>query len=73
MGHIGRVGAGGRRVRIGWLPHPPRHVSAYGPRIFGLTNDANLKLISCIGDFDPANASYDKRIVVYTCLNPSSR
>ncbi len=35
-------------------------------QIFGGTSDTNLNLISCIGDFDPSSASYDKRIVVYT-------
>ncbi len=35
-------------------------------QIFGGTSDTNLNLISCIGDFDPGSASYDKRIVVYT-------
>ena len=35
-------------------------------RIFGDTNDSNLNLISCTGDFDPGSASYNNRIVVYT-------
>jgi sortase (surface protein transpeptidase) len=35
-------------------------------RIFGATSDVNLNLITCIGNFDPASRSYDKRIVVYT-------
>jgi len=35
-------------------------------RIFGNTNDSNLNLISCTGDFDPGSASYNNRIVVYT-------
>lgn len=35
-------------------------------RIFGATSEVNLNLISCIGDFDPASRSYDRRIVVYT-------
>ncbi len=35
-------------------------------QIFGGTSATNLNLISCIGDFDPGSASYDKRIVVYT-------
>jgi sortase (surface protein transpeptidase) len=35
-------------------------------RIFGPTNDTNLNLISCTGDFDPGSASYNNRIVVYT-------
>jgi hypothetical protein len=35
-------------------------------RIFGATDDANLNLISCIGDFDPASRSYNNRIVVFT-------
>ncbi len=35
-------------------------------RIFGASGTANLNLISCIGDFDPASESYDRRIVVFT-------
>lgn len=35
-------------------------------RIFGPSGTANLNLISCIGDFDPGSASYDRRVVVFT-------
>jgi LPXTG-site transpeptidase (sortase) family protein len=35
-------------------------------RIFGAASTANLNLISCVGDFDPASASYDRRIVVFS-------
>ena len=35
-------------------------------RIFGATDDSNLNLVSCIGDFDPASRSYNNRIVVFT-------
>jgi LPXTG-site transpeptidase (sortase) family protein len=35
-------------------------------RIFGGSDTANLNLISCTGVFDPSNAAYDKRIVVYS-------
>jgi sortase (surface protein transpeptidase) len=34
-------------------------------RIFGPDASANLNLISCVGNFDPATRSYDRRIVVY--------
>ena len=35
-------------------------------RIFGASSTANLNLISCIGDFDPGSASYDRRVVVFS-------
>jgi sortase (surface protein transpeptidase) len=35
-------------------------------RIFGPSGEANLNLISCLGNFDPVSRSYDRRIVVYT-------
>ncbi len=35
-------------------------------RIFGPSAEANLNLISCLGNFDPVTRSYDRRVVVYT-------
>lgn len=35
-------------------------------QIFGPTSNTGLNLISCIGYFDSASGSYDRRIVVYT-------
>jgi sortase (surface protein transpeptidase) len=40
-------------------------------RIFGLTAEANLNLITCAGDFDPISRSYDRRVVVYTRRDPA--
>ncbi len=42
-------------------------------RVFGPSGDANLKLVSCIGNFDPASRSYDRRIVVYARWDGVSR
>ena len=42
-------------------------------RVFGPSGDANLNLVSCIGNFDPATRSYDGRIVVYTRWDGISR
>jgi hypothetical protein len=36
-----------------------------GERVFGPTKDTYINLISCVGDFDRATASYNKRIVVF--------
>jgi hypothetical protein len=37
-----------------------------GGRVFGETDETNLNLISCIGDFDPVTQSYNQRVVIYT-------
>ena len=37
-----------------------------GQRVFGGTDDTNLNLITCAGDFDPITRSYNRRMVVYT-------
>ena len=37
-----------------------------GQRVFGGTDDTNLNLITCTGDFDPITHSYNRRMVVYT-------
>ena len=37
-----------------------------GERVFGGTDETNLNLISCVGDFDPITASYNQRIVIYS-------
>lgn len=37
-------------------------------RIFGASNDAQLNLITCIGNFDQRTANYDKRFVAYARL-----
>jgi hypothetical protein len=37
-----------------------------GVRVFGPTDQANLNLISCVGDFDRATASYNQRVVIYS-------
>ncbi len=34
-------------------------------RVFGPADDANLNLISCVGDFDPVSRSYNQRVVIY--------
>ncbi len=36
-----------------------------GDRVFGPTDETNVNLISCVGNFDPVSASYDKRIIVF--------
>ena len=36
-----------------------------GHRVFGPTSETNVNLISCIGNFDPVTASYDKRVVAF--------
>ncbi len=36
-----------------------------GQRVFGGTDETMLNLISCVGDFDPATASYNQRVVIY--------
>ena len=36
-----------------------------GHRVFGPSDETNLSLISCIGNFDPVTASYDKRIIAF--------
>ncbi len=42
-------------------------------RIFGPSDDANLNLISCIGDFDPVSRSYDRRTIVFARWDGVSR
>ena len=37
-----------------------------GEQVFGGTDETNLNLISCVGDFDPITASYTQRIVIYS-------
>jgi hypothetical protein len=41
--------------------------------VYGNTDDAELRLITCGGDFDPAARSYLSNIVVYASLSGSSR
>lgn len=37
-------------------------------KIFGPSNEARLNLITCAGDFDPLQKTYDQRTVVYSYL-----
>lgn len=37
-------------------------------RIFGESDQSNLNLITCNGSFNPASASYNRRLIVYTRL-----
>ncbi len=64
------TGEGGRQLRF-IVQSVEVYPTENSPRerIFGPTSDANLNLISCIGDFDPGSRSYNQRIVVYTRLD----